>query len=239
MKNENTNQTDLDSGSIVQSKFLDKFCNKLKSIRSFFIRNFTIYSELEPMLKKIETVEKHMIEIRQELELEIQLITKDLEMYRSIINIMTKELPDMFWLKLQDGTYKIANDTIKDKLLLDDDPIGKNDIELALAAKEKYGNENHTFGEKCANSDVVVAETKKKQRFLESGKVKGKMLYLEVYKAPLYIGDEFIGVFGSGRDMTEYVEAYLEQRELMEQFAPGITTKFDNIFERYAFQSKL
>jgi hypothetical protein len=234
-KSNNCNGTASNSGSEVQVEKLSYWAR----FKKFIIHNFTIYSELEPMLKKIETVERHMLEIRQELEVEIELVTRDLDMYKSILDIMTRELPDMFWLKLQDGRYTIANKTIKDKLLLDDNPIGKTDIQLALAAKEKYGDENHTFGEKCSNSDAVVTETMNKQRFLESGKVKGKMLYLEVYKAPLVINGEFVGVFGSGRDMTEYVEAYIEQRELMEKYAPGITTKLDNIFSKYSFQSHI
>lgn len=242
------NQSDLDSGSEVlkecpkNSKFSSctiTVLNSLKKIKNFFISNFTIYHEILPMVKKLEMIEQHMTEIRKELEAEIEIVTKELDMYKTIVDTMTNELPDMFWLKLKDGTYKIANKEIKDKLLLDDNPFGKNDVQLALAAKEKYGHENHTFGEKCANSDVVVIESLKKQRFLESGKVKGKMLHLEVYKAPLIINGEFIGVFGAGRDMTEYVEAYLEQREMMEKHFPGITTKFDNIFARYSFQSEM
>lgn len=207
------------------------------NFKSFFVTNFTIYHEILPMVNKLEQIEQHMLEIRIELEAEIDMITKELDMYKTIVETMTKELPDMFWLKLKDGTYKIANDEIKNKLLLDDNPFGKNDVELAMAAKERYGDENHTFGEKCANSDEVGTESMQRQRFLESGKVKGKMLHLEVYKAPLIINGEFVGVFGAGRDMTEYVEAYLEQRAMMEKHFPGITTKFDNIFAKYSFQS--
>ncbi len=247
MKQKDNIQTDLYSGSEVKDKheqnwclkLINKIANNLTKSKRFFVSNFTIYHEILPMVHKLEQIEKYMIEVRQELEQEIDIITKELDMYKNIVETMAKQLPDMFWLKLKDGTYKIANDEIKAKLLLDDNPIGKNDIELATAAKRKYGEENHTFGEKCANSDAVVMESLKRQRFLESGKVKGKMLYIEVYKAPLIINDEFIGVFGAGRDMTEYVEAYLEQREIMEKHFPGITTKFDNIFTKYSFQSEI
>lgn len=236
--NTNEQQTDLHSGSCIKKFSIKEYIkSKIKSIKNFVVMNFTIYSEIEPMLRKIEIVEKYMIEVKKELEDEIELLQRDIEMYKSILNIITTELPDMFWLKLQDGRYAIANKTIKDKLLLDDNPIGKTDVELATAAKLAYGDENHTFGEKCGNSDLIVANTLENQRFLESGKVKGKMLYLEVYKAPLIINGEFIGVFGSGRDMTEYIEAYIEQRILMEKYAPGITTKLDNIFKKYSFQS--
>lgn len=235
----NTNQHDCNKCNISNSGSKVSKLGYWSRFKKFIIHNFTIYSELEPMLRKIETVEKCMLEIRQELETEIALVTKDLEMYKSILDIMTRELPDMFWLKLQDGKYSVANQTIKDKLLLDENPIGKTDVQLAIAAKEKYGSDNHTFGEKCFNSDLVVTESMRKQRFLEFGLVKGKMLYLEVYKAPLIINGEFVGVFGSGRDMTEYVEAYLEQRKLMEKYAPGITTKLDNIFAKYSFESEI
>lgn len=78
-----------------------------------------------------------------------------------------------------------------------------------------------------------------KQRFMESGKVKGKMLYLEVYKAPLVVDGEFIGVFGSGRDMTEYVEAYIQQRELLKKLFPNLVAKLDNIFAKYSFESDI
>lgn len=96
-------------------------------------------------------------------------------------------------------------------MLLDRNPIGKDDLVLALAAKEGYGDENHTFGEKCANSDEVIKDSGIAQRFLESGKVKGKLLYLEVFKAPWIVNGKIAGVVGTGRDMTEYVEAYREQ----------------------------
>jgi hypothetical protein len=114
-----------------------------------------------------------------------------------------------------DGKYLYANTAIRDNLLFDRNPIGKGDVELALAAKKRFGEENHTFGEKCANSDLVVIDLTQKGlfkkeygRFLESGKVKGKMLYLEVFKAPLFINGVLTGTVGTGRDMTEYVEAF-------------------------------
>ena len=123
-------------------------------------------------------------------------------------------IPDMVWFKDTDGKYVYANKAIKQKLLLCPNPIGQTDVELAAKAREFYGAENHTFGEKCANSDVLTVENGCASRFLESGKVKGKMLYLEVHKNIVRNQDnEIIGVCGSGRDMTEYMEAVNVIRE--------------------------
>ena len=211
----------------------------LLSIKNFYIKHFTIYKEIEPMMIQIDYIKAQMCMIRTELEEEIEMVTRDLNLYKNVVEIMARELPDMFWLKDTTGKYIFANEEIKNKLLLNHNPIGQNDIQLANAAKAVYGTDNHTFGEKCANSDQVVTESMVKQRFMESGKVKGKMLYLEVYKAPLVVDGEFIGVFGSGRDMTEYVEAYIQQRELLKKLFPNLVAKFDNIFAKYSFESDI
>lgn len=117
-------------------------------------------------------------------------------------------IPDMVWFKDMDGKYVYANKAIKEKLLLCPNPIGQTDVQLAAKAREFYGAENHTFGEKCANSDTITLKECRPSRFMESGKVKGRMMYLEVHKNIVRNQDnEIIGVCGSGRDMTEYVEA--------------------------------
>ena len=54
-----------------------------------------------------------------------------------------------------------ANVAIKKGLLFDMNPVGKTDVELATKAKEYFGDENHTFGEKCRNSDIVGIVTGK------------------------------------------------------------------------------
>lgn len=139
-------------------------------------------------------------------------------------------IPDMLWAKCINGRYIYANTAIKDGLLFEVNPIGTTDIECAARAKLMFGEDNHTFGEKCANSDKIVLESLKPQRFLESGMVKGKMVYLEVNKAPLYDSEgKLIGVCGTGRDMTEYVEAY---REYQCYKCPLM----NDIFRKYEFE---
>lgn len=136
-------------------------------------------------------------------QLETDIVNRDI-LFQQFID----SLPDMAWLKDKEGKYLIANRAIKEGLLFDDNPIGKHDIEMALKAKERFGNHNHTFGEKCSNSDVITLENEEPSRFLESGKVKGEMMYLEVYKNIIKDREgNIIGVCGTGRDLTEYMEA--------------------------------
>ena len=88
-------------------------------------------------------------------------------------------------------------------------------MELAYAAKEKYGDREHTFGEVCGDSDKDVLENEyESKRYVESGKVKGKMLHLEVNKSVVKVDGEIIGVVGSGRDITEYREELIENAQI-------------------------
>lgn len=143
----------------------------------------------------------HLTISRDIAELEYENAQKEL-----ILQQIIDCLPDMVWFKDVDGKYVYANQAIKRGLLMCANPIGKTDVELSTEAKAVYGNDNHTFGEKCANSDLITIERNAPSRFLESGKVKGDMLYLEVYKNVVRNSDgEVIGVCGTGRDLTEYM----------------------------------
>ena len=174
--------------------------------------------------------------IERKLERELKDLTLELEFYKIMLHTVANTIPDMMWAKDINGRYLYANKAIRDGLLFDKDPRGKTDVEMALAAKKVFGSHNHTFGEKCANSDAVVINkwnagdyTEQDGRFLESGKVKGKMKYLEVFKAPLVVDGKLVGVVGTGRDMTEYVEAYREHN------CNGCD-KMTDIFTKYEFE---
>lgn len=158
-------------------------------------------------------------------------IERDIAFHKSLIATVGDTIPDMMWAKDIDGKYIYANTHIKEGLLFDPFPEGKTDIELACRAKQRFGEENHTFGAVCGNSDVVVLETLKEGRFLEYGKVQGQMLYLEVFKAPLYVDGILVGTCGTGRDMTEYVEAF-------EANNCGSCHKMEDIFARYRFDNE-
>lgn len=166
--------------------------------------------------------------IERQLDAEVKLLTEEVALYKGMLHSVAETLPDMMWCKDVDGKYVYANVAIKKGLLFDMNPVGKTDVEMAMKAKEYFGKENHTFGEKCRNSDKIVLDTGRAERFLESGKVEGKMLYLEVFKAPWIVNGELRGVVGTGRVMTEYVEAYREQN-------CGSCGRMADIFKKYEY----
>jgi diguanylate cyclase (GGDEF)-like protein len=134
----------------------------------------------------------------------------DLKKHNSeLLDLLTRHLPDMLWVKDLEGKYVYANQAICDGLLMAKDvyePIGKGDVFFALREREAHKDKPHwhTFGELCFNSDIDVIEQNKAMKFEEYGNVKGELMYLEVYKAPFYDKDgEIIGTVGAGRDITK------------------------------------
>ena len=137
---------------------------------------------------------------------------KNEEIYK-LLRLLSDNLPDMLWAKDVQGKYIFANKAICDNLLMAKDteePIGKNDVFFAYREREKHKHKKdwHTFGELCFNSDEIVLEKMKPMRFEEYGNVKGKLLHLEVHKAPFFDEEgRLLGTVGSGRDITEEVIA--------------------------------
>jgi len=166
-----------------------------------------IYGEIESKLEKIlEEIEKDQTRT-QILELELEKARIKAEDYKILILSIGDTIPDMMWSKDINGKYIYANNSILKGLFYGLDynsVIGKTDLEITKICKEKLGDENYTFGEVCGNSDLVVLDKLKKERFLEWGLINGKELYLEVYKAPFYKNGKVVGTVGTGRDVTEW-----------------------------------
>jgi diguanylate cyclase (GGDEF)-like protein/PAS domain S-box-containing protein len=128
----------------------------------------------------------------------------------NFLKLISKHLPDMLWAKDLEGRYLYANESICNNLLMAkaDEVIGNVDVFFATREREKHpeNKEWHTFGELCFNSDYVVLEHMKPMIFEEYGNIKGKLVYLEVHKAPLHDANgKLIGTIGSGRDITAQV----------------------------------
>jgi len=134
----------------------------------------------------------------------------------SLLTALTDNLPDMLWMKDIKGRYLYVNKAICEGLLMAKDTnevIGKDDIFFANRERELHKDKTdwHTFGELCFNSDQMVIENNKPMKFEEYGNIKGKLLYLEVNKAPFYDNEgNIIGTVGSGRDITELKMAQLK-----------------------------
>jgi|GEM_PF-3896000 len=145
--------------------------------------------------------------------------------YREIsrmLRLMNDNVQDMIWAKDLNKNYIFANKALCNNLLISDntdEPIGKNDLFFAQREQERH-SENpdwHTFGKICRDSDQMVMDSKKAQRFDETGNVKGKFLFLDVYKAPLL--DEsgvMIGTVGSARDVTRERKLFEENLSISE-----------------------
>ena len=126
----------------------------------------------------------------------------------SMFRLLADNTEDFLWAKDLDNKYIFCNKTISERLLMAEnveEPIGKTDIFFATRERAKHPENPdwHTFGEICADSDTITLTERKPQHFDESGNVKGKFLFLDVHKAPIW--DEqgnLIGVVGTGRDVT-------------------------------------
>ena len=153
-----------------------------------------------------KAIESYKIELAKEREDRI----REQNLFVSVMD----HIADMLWSKDIDGRYIVANKAFRNKFcygLSWNDIQGRNDIELAKIFKEKVGNENHTFGEVCNNSDEVVIRTEASREFLEYGKINGKMMKLVVNKSPVY--DEtgsMYGTCGTGRDVTDWHDSLEE-----------------------------
>lgn len=183
---------------------------------------------LDRLICNIQMLQQDIKEVKRDLKQEVIALQRDTKYHKTILDSVAEAIPDMLWLKDLDGKYVYANKKIREGLLLHPEPIGMSDIELSTRAKCIWGDDKHTFGEVCGDSDAVVLETLEEQRFLKHGKIKGKMLYLEVFKSPVYFEGRLIGICGVGRDMTEYVESFREHN------CRGCA-KMADIFEKYEF----
>jgi len=159
-----------------------------RKARYVLINDITVNKKAEEALKKSEA--------------------KYQELYK-LYRLLSDTMPDMLWAKDKDKKYLFANKAICEKLLNAIDPvepIGKTDIYFAERERSEHPENPHwhTFGELCQDSDSITLRELKEMQFDEFGNVKGKFLYLDVRKAPLFNdAGELIGIVGTARDITE------------------------------------
>jgi PAS domain S-box-containing protein len=180
-----------------------------------------------------------------EFMLAVNEVRESQEKYKNLyrmIRMMCDNSPDMIWAKDLNNHYLFANRAMCENLFnaIDtDEPVGKTDMFFAKRERESHQDnpEWHTFGEICRDSDTVVLKSKKKERFDEYGNVKGKFLYLDVYKTP-FLNEEgkIIGTVGSGRDVTkekqlenEYEKTRLKLIESEEKYRTMVESSHDII----------
>jgi PAS domain-containing protein len=191
---------------------------------------FDLNDEFIGINEHLINVYNKVVGIENAIIIELETYKQERLYYHNLVEAIGDVSPDMLWAKNLDGKYIYANNAIKNGLLLDHDPIGKDDVTLALAAKERFGEENHTFGELCADSDTITLTALKECSFWEYGKVKGSDLHLLVKKKPLYVDGELYGTVGSGRDITDLVILSNTVNNNCSTY-----TSFFDILEKYKF----
>ena len=151
----------------------------------------------------MHAIEKYKEDLRKEREIRL----REKNLFISVLD----HLDDLVWAKDIDGKYIVANKAFREKFCYGiswEELQGKTDQELAEKFKHFVGEENHTFGEMCANSDVIIQETKVPKQFLEEGNINGKLMKLVVNKSPVYnFEGKMFATCGSGRDVTEWHDA--------------------------------
>ena len=192
-------------------EYINKIHLWIKSILCSILsyRPFTdIHTPLyDSMLQELRVIVDEIKAVKDQLHKDKQMLEEELIKRDVIIHSMIEHLPDMMWFKYSEGKYLYANKAIRENLLLSTNPIGQTDVELAKQAKLVWGDREHTFGEMCGNSDKdVLANNYVGKEYVESGKVRGKILHLAVNKSIVKASDKIIGVVGSGRDITVYRE---------------------------------
>ena len=188
----------------------DNFKNKFKAFLSYInifdIPRLTreISCDVKLIRERYDETIKAIDDYKKELELERDKRSRERNLFLSVLD----RLDDMVWAKDLEGRYIVANKSFREKFCYGitwDELQGMTDVELANKFKKQVGEENHTFGELCVNSDVVVQRSRLPQKFLEDGNINGKLMKLIVNKSIVVNHkDKMFAICGSGRDVTEW-----------------------------------
>ena len=197
-----------------------RLMNRLSKILKYIWRQINIF-DIPQLTRDISSDVKHIRKYYDDSQKAIENYKIELEKERKdrireqnlFVSVMD-HIEDMLWSKDLDGRYIVANKAFRNKFCYElewNEMQGKNDIELAKIFKDKVGNENHTFGEVCANSDEVIIRNEIAKEFMEYGLINGKMMKLVVNKSPVYDNKgEICATCGTGRDITDWHDSLEE-----------------------------
>lgn len=151
--------------------------------------------DLQECKNQIETLENNMVFLHKE----------NREM-KTLLNSISASSSDMIWAKDLEGKYVYVNSKILSGLLMlknRNEALGRTDKEIAELHRTKVGEQNHTVGAVCIDSDNTVLKNEKPMKFVEQFIVDGEVMILEVHKNVMRdpLG-EVIGTVGIGRDVT-------------------------------------
>lgn len=220
------------AGKDAPSRYEFRGIRKDKSVRHFVVDAVALSEN-----GQISGTRSYLADVTEKKEAENKL-AENKERYKSLfrlVRLMADNVPDMIWAKDKEKKYLFANEAICRDLLNAEDttePIGKTDLFFAERERKSHpkNKKYHTFGEICCDSDSEVLKSKKAQRFEEYGNVKGKFLFLDVYKAPFWDEEgKLIGTVGCGRDVTHERAIADELKEKEEKLQLIYNSVFDMI----------
>ena len=186
-----------------ESKDQTEEIQSYNEIRTFRILKHTIKNQTGSRLMVIQDITEQVT-----WQKKIQAGEERYRQMSAMFRLLADNTEDFLWAKDIHNQYTFVNKIMCDRLLIADsvyEPIGKTDVYFAAREREAHPEnpEWHTFGEICADTDIITLQKGKPQQFDEFGNIQGKFLFLDVHKAP--IRDEsgnLIGVVGTGRDVT-------------------------------------
>lgn len=155
------------------------------------------------------------IAIRQHTEQELQVALAGHRATARLLQSISDNVPDLIWAKDIQHRFLFSNKANNDTLLFPDtpdEPLGKPHEHFTdrIVAENPENPDWYRFSDFCDRSDEATLATRQPMQFQEYGMVKGVLLCLDVFKAPLYDADgRLIGTVGSARIVTR--EKQLEQ----------------------------
>lgn len=198
--------------SVLKNPALDLWQDNYRFLKSngvyadVFDRGFVIRNQQGEAIRMVGA----MLDIT-ERKLAVEALQKSEKKYHklsTLLRLMADNMPDMLWAKNLNKEFIFANKAICEVLLNAKDteePLGKTDLFFANRERSLHPENSqwHTFGEICRDSDTITLGQLKPMQFDEFGNVKGKFLFLDVHKSPLYDDNgQLIGIVGSARDVT-------------------------------------
>ncbi len=163
--------------------------------------------QMEQLYEQALTLEQE-IAIRQHTEQELQVALARNQATSQLLQTISDNVPDLIWAKDLQHRYLFSNKANNETLLYPehpDEPLGKqHDFFAARIMAVNPGNPDwYRFSDLCARSDEATLASRQPTQFQEYGMIKGELICLDVYKAPLHdLHGKLIGTVGSARIVT-------------------------------------
>ena len=178
-----------------------------------------IVANAEMLQQRALELEREIV-IRKQTEVELRKASRKCLATAVLLQTVCDNVPDLIWAKDLEHRYIFTNKANNDTLLFAktaDEPIGKTDDYFGQRILDNSTDKSNVycFNKLCSQSDAAVLAGEQPMRFQECGYIYGKLICLDVYKAPLYnVDGELIGTVGSARVVTREKQLELETARL-------------------------